>query len=191
MYAFLLVLMALVQISVSSDSQDINKNEDETVCVIEESSNKANSYSYFVFLFIGIELILTLVYVIFSKGSINGLFLMVTFGQNLIFLLLLETSFPSDIISFLNEIGYLLFNFSFLSRGAFEISYPSCNQYERQLHTCTTTKLMGLESRSTWNNITYQFFLFAILLVFQSVISVLYLRAVKQKKIVNIFLIIL
>jgi len=159
------------------------RNQDVTNCVMNTSTSKAKNIAYLIFMMIGLEILVTILYIIFSKGSFNGILLMIMLAQNLVFLNLFDASLPTNIISFLKEISDVLFQFNYMSRGPFEISYPGCNQYDRKLNLCVFTQLVGLESRSSWNILTIQFFGMILLLVFQGITTALYFRAKKAKQV--------
>jgi len=159
-------------------------NEDKTDCIRIPSSNKSKGLKLMIILLIISEFILTVIYILFSKGSTNGLFLMISFAQNLVFLQLLDSGFPIDTINFLNEISGILRLQPF---GVFSTPYPSCNVFERKLDTCLTTNLMGYPSRSSFSNLFYQLLYILFLLCFNGIVYALYLRSKKEKELVRTF----
>jgi len=183
--------MSFQEITEQSEKQDINKNSDASDCILVDSSSKAKSLSYITYSLIIIELILGLIYVIFSKGSINGLFITICYAQMLVLFLMFDASLPNNILGYLFEISGVLLHLSFIPKVLLEISYPNCNQAVRKLDLCLITNLMGFESRSSINTLVLHFLFFCCLIIFQSVVFILLHRARKQQTGVSICLLIM
>jgi hypothetical protein len=127
------------------------------------------------------DVIISIVYTIIFKTSMNRIYTSITFAQMLVLLLLFETNLPNGIIIILRELSSFLLSFEFMVPSTLKYPYPGCSLYDRKLNLCSTMKLLRFESRAAINNLIFPLIIFFIMGFIHSVVALIYYRFRKTK----------
>ena len=144
------------------------RNSAKDQCFKYSSSSKIDQKLNYLYIVTFVSIGMNLIYSIVTFTSVHGCFTAINLIQTMTLFIILEASFPYDIINFIEGLSVFLFNWELGS-----ISYPKCD-YKRKVNLWYSMEVIGYKSRSGIANIFYPIIIFGCILFLHYIVLIIY-----------------